>query len=243
MATKTKEETIIEKAIEILPKLSKKKPALIRKLYAVLEEHFPSRKEMNQILNEIRELRRTSDKRFEEQGKRIEEQGKRIEEQGKRIEENGKRIEEQGKAILSLAESVRKLEISIQALGARWGIFAEHTFKNAISGLLLKKLDVKEVKKWRVYDKEGTVFGRPCWVEADIILKNNVHYLIEIKSSASTWDVGAFYRIGKLYKKKEGVKPKLILVSVFLRKETEEMAKKFRIEVFTSQEYLELSRH
>jgi len=56
-------------------------------------------------------------------------------------------------------------------------------------------------------------------VEVDIVIKDDKHFLIEIKSSVSDADVLKFKKIGELYEKKTGVKPELIIISPYIREE------------------------
>ena len=49
-----------------------------------------------------------------------------------------------------------------------------------------------KVDKWRTEDKEEKVYSDPGPVEVDIVVQEGKKILIEIKSSVSPGDVGAF---------------------------------------------------
>jgi len=70
----------------------------------------------------------------------------------------------------------------ISALGARWGLLVEESFRSGIKGLVEKYFGGK-VERWTHYDEDGIVFGYPSVVEVDLIIKDKEHILVEIKSS------------------------------------------------------------
>ena len=56
-----------------------------------------------------------------------------------------------------------------------------------------------EVLNLNEYDQDGVVFGRPDQVEIDVIIKNGVTILCEIKSSMSKADMYIFDRKATFY--------------------------------------------
>jgi hypothetical protein len=127
-----------------------------------------------------------------------------------------------------------KFDKTLTAVGARWGILAEDAFREGMGGIL-RDLGFT-VKKWRIRDDEGIVLGRPSMVEADILIKNGAHLLIEIKSSVSKFDVAGTRKIGELYEKKEGVKPKVVIVSPFVDGRAAMLADDLGIEYYSTPE-------
>ena len=71
-------------------------------------------------------------------------------------------------------------------------------------------------------------------VEADLIIKDREHILVEIKSSVSRADVFELWRIGQLYERLRSVKPKLAIVSPYVEDGAKEAAEKLGIEVYTA---------
>ena len=90
------------------------------------------------------------------------------------------------------------------------------------------------VKRWTHYDEEGFAFGFPSLVEVDIVVSDKGHILMEIKSSVSRADVYEFWKMGQLYGRIRGVKPRLAIVSSSVRKEAKKLAKKLGVDVYTS---------
>jgi len=121
----------------------------------------------------------------------------------------------------------------ISALGARWGLLAEESFRSGIKGLVEKYFGGK-VERWAHYDEDGIVFGYPSVVEVDLIIKGKEHILVEIKSSTSKADVFELWKIGQLYEKLRSVKPKLAIVSPYVEDKAKEAAEKLGIKVYTA---------
>ena len=156
---------------------------------------------------------------------RLEEHDRKFEEILMTLREHSLRFEEHD---LKLDALNRKLD----ALGARWGIFSEQAFREGMRGVVEQYFDGK-VERWIYDDEEGVVFGHPSKVEADLIVKDKQHLVIEIKSSISKSDISTLLRIGTLYEKVKRVKPKLAIVSPFVDDAAKETAKALGIPVFT----------
>jgi len=90
-----------------------------------------------------------------------------------------------------------------------------------------------KVERWTCQDSEGLVFGHPGIVEADLVVRDEEHILVEVKSSVSRGDVYEFWRIGRLYERVEGVKPRLAIVSPYVDGEAKKAADRLGIEVYT----------
>ena len=121
----------------------------------------------------------------------------------------------------------------IDALGARWGLLAEESFRAGMAGVVERYFGGR-VERWTHYDEEGFVFGFPSPVEVDIVVSDKEHILVEIKSSVSRADVYELWKVGQLYERIRGVKPRLAIVSPFVREEAKKLAKELGIDVYTS---------
>ena len=192
-----------------------------------------------------------NNKRWEENARRWEENNKRWEENAKRWEENNKRWEENNKKweeayrrfevieneLKALREDFNKayLEFSrrLDALGARWGVVSEEAFREGMRGVVEKILGVAKIDRWVFRDEGGEVYGYPSIVEADVVVKDSVHALVEVKSSISKGDVLEFWRIGKLYERVTGFKPRLVMISPYVDEKAFEAATKLGIELYT----------
>ena len=213
-------------------------------------------KKLREDFNKFIEL---EEKRWEENSKKWEENNRRWEENNKRWEEAYKRFEAIEMELKNLREETKRLredfnklyesvmrrmdlfemrmnafERRVIALGTRWGLESEKAFRNAMKGVIEKILGMVKVEKWRYFDETGEVLGYPAWIEADIAVKDQIHVVIEIKASASDGDVAKLWRIGNLYMRVTGVKPRLAIVTPFIDEKGLEVAKRLGVEVYTS---------
>jgi hypothetical protein len=182
-------------------------------------------------------------KRWEENDKRWAENVKRWDENDKRWAEDEKKWQENQQVIRDILESIkvlnRKHEQSIGALGARWGLRSEQSFRNALKGILgeVTELEVINVVE---YDEEGAVFGRPDQIELDLIIKNGLFIICEIKSSMSKADMHIFHKKAEFYQKKHNRKAqRLMVISPMIDKKALELARDLGIQTYSYVEDIE----
>ena len=148
----------------------------------------------------------------EEQNRKWEEQRaereRDREEQNRKWEESQKHFDRVHEEIMAQA---KRFDRGIGALGARWGIQSESAFRNALAGILEESFGV-EVINVNEFDDEGTVFGRPDQVELDIIIKNGLLLICELKSSMSKPDMYTFERKARFYERRHQRKANRLLV-------------------------------
>jgi hypothetical protein len=231
-------------------------------LDAVLNELKKLREDFHYFMKEQEKRWEENNRRWEENNRRWEENWRRWEENNKRWEEAYKRFEAIEAELKSLREETMKLredynklredfnklyesvmrrldlfetrmERRITALGARWGVESEKAFREAMKGVIEEILGVGRVEKWKYYDDKGEVYGHPSQVEVDLVIKDDVHILVEIKASASSGDVVELWRIGNLYSKVVGVKPRLVLITPFIDEKGLNTARSLGVEVYT----------
>ena len=184
----------------------------------------------DRLLEELRRDREEQSKKWEEQNKKWAEQNKKWEEQ--RIEQNKKWAENQ-KEIEKLYITInRKHDTTLGALGARWGLRTEASFRNALKDIL-KDFDIK-VLNIKEYDGAGEVFDRPEEIELDLILINGMLIIAEIKSSMSRGDMYIFYKKAKFYEKIHRRQvDRLAVISPMVDDKALEAAKKLGIKVYS----------
>ncbi len=242
----TKEE-IKQIILTELPGLIKKDRKMRETIYRLLQERFADKKQtedrFEKILKEIQFQREESERKWAEWNKKWEENQKRWEENQKRWEENQKRWEENQMVINSILEEIkllhRKHDTTIGALGARWGLRAESSFREAIKGILEESFPIKVIK-YCEKDKKGSVFGRPDQVELDLIIRDGEVIVAEIKSSFSKGDMATFLRKIDFYEKNEGKKVhRKIIISPMIESGAREFALSYGIEVYGYPEEIE----
>jgi hypothetical protein len=108
----------------------------------------------------------------------------------------------------------------------------ETTFREGMRGVVHEILGAATVGKWIYFDANGEVYGHSSPIEVDVAIKNGAHVLIEVKPSISRGDIAEFWRIGKLYKRVNGVKPRLIVILPYVDEKAAELAKNLGMEVY-----------
>ena len=233
----------------------------IREVAQRQEEHSRILEAQGRILNEHTETLREHTKTLEEFGRTIQEHSRTLEEFGRILQEHSRILDEHTQTLREhsrvlqehsqaierhgrvlerlveqqqrLTEEVMRVGRTLSALGARWGYLAEDAFRQGMEAIVADWLGMT-VTKWRYWDEAGIVFGRPAWVEVDVVIHDDRHILVQISSSATRGEVAAFYRIGQLYEQVHHVKPRLLLVTVFLDDRAKELAQQLGVEVRTA---------
>ncbi len=242
-----------------LPRLLAEDPELHNWVWTIVHEHSFSRAEtesrFDKVLAEIRQSREEFMRLWEENNERWKQQweeDRRRWEENQRLwrenearwkqqwEEDRRRWEENQQQIRALFEGLqrldRRVDHTISALGARWGMMSEEAFRNALRGILEENFGVK-VERVQYKDESGEVFGWPDQVELDVVIYDGQMLVCEIKSSASRGDVYIFKRKVQSYEKRVGRKAdRAILISPMIYEKDAELARTLGIEVYTSAE-------
>ncbi len=213
-----------------------------------LENNFLTRQEFHagieRVLHEIATDRETQTRRWEQQQRLWDEQTERWKEQDFRWAQQDQRWEElaadrkaQDERINQRFErlegDLQQIKLSIGALGARWGLSAEESFRSALAGILTESYGVT-VQNVSFQDSDGKVFGRPDQVEIDIVVANGVCMAIEIKSSVDKQAIYLFDRKVQAYsEREERTVNRKIVISPMVDSRAFRVAKELGIEVFT----------
>ena len=110
---------------------------------------------------------------------------------------------------------------------------SEKAFRNSMKEVLERYFRAR-VEKWTYCDKDGVVYEHPSIIEVDLVIRDREHLLIEVKSSVRKSDVTELKRVGELYEKVKGVKPRLIIVSPYVDEKARETAEALGIEMYMS---------
>jgi len=215
MTTENLKETIKRE----LPALLRSDPALRRFILDLTRERYADRRQtedrFDRILDELRRDR--------------EEQARQWDEQNLKWDESGKRFDRLHEEIMAQA---KKFDRSVGALGARWGLQSESAFRNALAGILEQSFGV-EVLNVNEYDEQGEVFGRPDQVELDVIIKNGLLLICELKSSIDKAGMYIFERKVRFYERRHQSKAdRMIVISPMIEPRAIKVAEKLGIETF-----------
>jgi hypothetical protein len=234
-------------------------------LNAALQEQG---KKLDQKMEDDRKLWAENERRWKENDRRWKENQKELvalnaalQEQGKKLDQKmeddrkqwaenkqlwEKHHEERAALLKALQDTdkkfERKFDQTLGALGARWGLHSEASFRNALAGILKDFSDV-EVLNVNEYDHEGVVFGHPDQVELDIVIKNGQLMVCEIKSSMNKSDMYTFERKVRFYEQKQGrTAHRMIVISPMLDRYAQPVAKKLGIEVYSYADEVDLEK-
>ncbi|MFO1431409.1 MAG: DUF3782 domain-containing protein [Candidatus Competibacteraceae bacterium] len=183
-------------------------------------------------------------RKWDEQNRKWDEQNRKWDEQNRKWDEQNRLWREQWEAhqrqhkeefdrmheeIMALA---KKHERSIGALGARWGLQSEKAFRDALAGILEQNFGV-QVLNVNEYDDEGVVFGRPEQVELDVIIKNGLLLICELKSSIDKAGMYIFERKARFYERRHQCKAnRLIVISPMIDARAQQVAERLGIETY-----------
>jgi hypothetical protein len=206
--------------LQRLPTLIQQNSQIQRLVLDLARQDFADRKETDdrfyQLLGELRRDR--------------EEQSCKWDEQNRKWEDAKREFDRMHEAIMAIA---KKYDRSITAIGARWGMKSESSFRNALVGILEKSFGV-QVLNINDYDDEGMVFGRPDQIELDVIIKNGLLIICEIKSSIDKAGMYSFERKVRFYEKKhQRPVTRMLVIAPMVDAKAEQVAQKLGIEVYS----------
>jgi len=216
-----------EVIMQELPGILQEDIEMQRFILRISSRHFADKAEtesrFDRLLDELRRDR-------EEQSRRWAEQSRRWAEQNTRWDENQATINRMLRSIQDLA---RKHDSTIGALGARWGLHTEQSFRNALKGILEEFFDIQVINVVE-YDDTGEVFGRPDQVELDLIIKDSLLIICEIKSSMSKGDMYIFGRKVKFYEQKHDRKAtRMLVISPMVDEQAQSVADRLGVQVYS----------
>ena len=102
------------------------------------------------------------------------------------------------------AQGFQSLSNQISALGSRWGIYNEATFRATLQGIFAKMEGVTI--------REGNYGGR----QVDVVIRNGEHILLEITSRMHAKDIDHLYCSADDYQAREGVAPLLMVATSYV---------------------------
>ncbi|MEB3312831.1 MAG: DUF3782 domain-containing protein [Cyanobacteriota bacterium] len=182
-----------------------------------VSEYYASKPEteskFDRVLAELQRDREVQARKWDEQNRKWDEQNRKWDEQSRRWDEQNRKWDEQSRRwdeqnrkwdeqLAEIRRLDKRFDSTIGALGSRWGLASEASFRNALQGILGESFGV-QVLNLNLYDHQGEVFGAPDQVELDIIIKNGVTIACEIKSSIDKAGMYSFGRKVDFYAKHE----------------------------------------
>ncbi len=191
---------------EQLPMVLERDPRFVVMIEGIVAEKFPRRDEFARLLDkvslmvdELQELRISTEKRFEQVDMRFEQVDRRFEQVDRRFEQVDRRFE-------SLENEMRTgfhdLHVQIDRLGSRWGIRNEKIFRQTMKEILENSLGMTV--------EERFIGGE----QFDCVISDGQHILIEITASVKKNIRERLIRKRQLYIDETGITPSRFLLAV-----------------------------
>jgi len=180
-------------------------------------------------------------RKWDEQNRKWDEQNRKWDEQNRKWDQfQAETREEFNRVHEEIMAQAKKFDRSIGALWARWGLQSEAAFRKALAGILEQSFGV-EVLNINEYDEQGEVFGRPDQVELDVIIKNGLLLICELKSSIDKAGMYIFERKVRFYEKRhQRNASRLIVVSPMIDRRAMKVAEKLGIETYSDSSEVEV---
>ncbi len=167
-------------------------------------EHIDQRVE--RIDQQLQEHRTETAEQFKRVDQRFEQVDQRFEQVDQRFEQVDQRFEQVDQRFVELTQRMedgfRNVQISIDRLGARWGIRNEALFRQTMREVLEKSYGAKV--------EERVIEGE----QFDCIIIDNAHILIEISASVGKDILKKLQRKRQLYTDQAGIAPSRFLLVV-----------------------------
>jgi hypothetical protein len=206
---------------EQLPIIIAEDPSIRDFILRTVSEYYAPKQEteskFDRILAELQRDREEQARKWDENNRRLDDfihqQNQKWDENNRKWEENSRRLDDliyqqnqkwweqhrqNQETLAEIKKLHKKYDSAIGALGSRWGLYSEASFRNALAGILQESFGV-EVLNLNDYDQDGIVFGRPDQVEIDVIIKNGLVIVCEIKSSIDKAGMYIFDRKVEFY--------------------------------------------
>lgn len=255
-------EQIKEIIVKELPVMVENDPEIHRFFLKLSRRHFADKTQtedrFDRVMEELQRERERQDRKWEEQNRKWhethlelkqdqQEQNRKWEEQNQKLEAQNQKWEVQNQKweanqqvingiLTEIKLLARKQVTTVGSLGVRWGLHTEQAFRNALKGILEEFTGV-EVLNVTEYDNAGVVFGKPDQIELDVIIKNGMLIIAEIKSSMSRSDMYIFERKVRFYEEHHQRKAsELIVISPMVEPKAIPVAEKLGIKIYSSAE-------
>jgi hypothetical protein len=217
-------EEIEELILERLPGILERDPRFVTFIEGIVAEKFPRRDEFARLLDEVQQHRAETanqSRRVEQRVERVEQQLQehRVEtaEQFKRVDQRFDQVDQRfaqvdqrfdqadqrfAELVQRVEDGFRNVQISIDRLGARWGIRNEALFRQTMREVLEKSYGARV--------EERFIGGE----QFDCIIIDHNHILIEISASVGKDILKKLQRKRQLYTDETGVAPARFLLVV-----------------------------
>ncbi len=158
----------------------------------------------------------------------LEERFAKLEERFAKLEERFATLEER---FAGIEEEMRETRRVVTVIAHRFGVISESSFREGMRYVVEEVLGAARVSRQILRDDEGIVYGHPADVEVDVVVRDDAHVLVEVKSRVSRADVAELHRVGLLYERLNGVRPRLLIIGGFVDGNSWDTARRLGVEI------------
>jgi len=224
----------IDELLKILPKLIRENDTVKGAIISALSSVVATKEDIRELIREMNQRFEAVDKRFEAMDRRFEAMQKqmdqRFEAMDRRFEAMQKqmdqrfdamqrqldqRFEAMQRELVSVHMDVKRMTLDVATLSMRSGDDLEIMVRELLADTLTRnKIDVSDVKKVQLVDVKGEVFAPGYNTAVDVVARNGNVHLYEIKYRADQRDAYHFMQVARLYEVINGRKPNRLVMIV-----------------------------
>ncbi len=184
-----------------------------------VEELAQAQARTEKRVEELAQAQARTEKRVEELAQAQARTEKRVEELARAQKATNEAVARLADAVVGLRQDLEQWRDQIGKLGARWGIYSEEAFRNAMKALLHERYGVTV--------EERDIGGR----QVDLVVRNGKPVIVQITSSTTREDIQKLLKAAKAYRKETGEEPDLMLVTAFISARLWEVAREAGIRI------------
>ncbi|MHA1294388.1 MAG: hypothetical protein ACTSQJ_17220 [Promethearchaeota archaeon] len=219
-----------EEFLKLLPKLIRDDDEVKGAIITALSGIVATKEDIKELIKEF-------DKRFEtmqkQMNERFEAMDKRFETMQKQMNERFEAMDKRFEALqIQIDTNYNKLKGSIDNLGGRTGKSHEKMVIKLLQQYnKLKDIDINKIKQIEIIDEKGTIFPEGYRTDIDVLMENGKTILIEIKFKADNRDIYHFVQVSKLYEKIYKKPDELWILTFEISPKTYEVSTKYPVKV------------
>ncbi len=195
--------------IKLLPQLIREDDTIKGAIISALSGVVATKEDIKNLIKEFDKRFESMDKRFESMDKRFESMDKRFEEASEArkdiIQQMNKRFEGLIQRMERGFEEARKdrksLRTFIATVSSRSGPNLEQLILEILNEELIQEnIQRADISKVDLIDPNGDIYYKNYTTDIDVVVRNGKTILIEVKSSADNRDINDLLKKAKLYK-------------------------------------------
>ena len=226
-----------EEFIKLLPKLIREDDEVKGAIISALSGVIATKEDIKDVIREFDKRFEAMDKRFEAMDKRFEAMDKRFEALQRQMDKRFEALQRQmDKRFDAMQEQIQmnydELRGVIDNLGGRAGKSTEKMVLRLLQRYnKLGDIDISKIEHVELIDKKGHIFTEGYRTDVDILIDNGKTILIEIKFKADNRDIYHFVQVSKLYERLHKKPDELWVLTAEITPKNFEVAMEFPVKL------------